>query len=176
VPFQDPKVYGRSIFENSSFIASSSFIDPKLHGTGVVARLSGSTAELMDMWLKMNLGLEPFRTNKKGELVFHLNPILPDWIFTKEETRREVVLRDGSTFNIVLPKAGYAFVMMGQTLVTYQNPKRIATFGPRRGVVKRMVFHDAQRKPVMINGNVLEPSYARQLRDGVIKRLDVELG
>jgi len=176
VPFQDPKVYGRSIFENSSFIASSNFINPKLHGTGFVARLSGSTAEFMDMWIKMNVGLRPFRLNEKGHLEFHLSPILPDWIFTKEEIRRQVVLRDGTSFHLTLPKSSYAFVLMGQTLVTYFNPKRIATFGPRRAVVKRMVFHDAQKKPVMVSGPVLDSTYARQLRDGIIKRLDVELG
>src|SRR5262249_3387932 len=37
VCFQDPKIYGRSIFENSSFIASSSFPDKSIQGKGFVA-------------------------------------------------------------------------------------------------------------------------------------------
>ena len=44
VPFLDPVSYGRSILQNSSFIASSAHEDKNLHGQGFVARLSGSTA------------------------------------------------------------------------------------------------------------------------------------
>lgn len=176
VPFQDPAVYGRSIFENSSFIASSAFSNRKLHGTGFVARLSGSTAEFLDMWLRMNLGHEPFRLDAKGALEFTLNPVLPDWIFTQEETTRRVQLRDGSAVTITLPKNAYAFVLMGQTLVTYTNPRRVSTYGPRRAAVKRMVFMDAQKKQVIIDGNTLPATHARALRDGLIRRLDVELG
>ncbi len=60
VAFQDPKVYGRSTFENSSFIASSRFPDARVHGTGFVARLSGSTAEWISMVFYMGLGAQPF--------------------------------------------------------------------------------------------------------------------
>ena len=59
--FQDPAVYGRSPLENSSFIASSRFPDPKVHGVGFVARLSGATAEWISMVLHMGLGATPFR-------------------------------------------------------------------------------------------------------------------
>ena len=45
VCFLKPAVYGRSVLENSSFIVSSAHPDASLHGTGFVARLSGSTAE-----------------------------------------------------------------------------------------------------------------------------------
>jgi hypothetical protein len=176
VPFQDPKVYGRSVFENSSFIASSAFSNRKLHGTGFVARLSGSTAEFLDMWLRMNLGHEPFRLDAKGGLEFVLNPVLPDWMFTKEETSRRIQLRDGSSLTITLPKNAYAFVLMGQTLVTYMNPKRISTFGPRRASVKRILFLDAQKKQVIVDGNILGAVHAKALRDGQIRRLDCELG
>ncbi len=176
VPFQDPKVYGRSIFENSSFIASSAFSNRKVHGTGFVARLSGSTAEFLDMWLRMNLGHEPFRLDAKGQLEFSLNPVLPDWMFTKEETPRRIQLRDGSTQTITLPKNAYAFVFMSQTLITYMNPKHASTFGPRRAVVKRMVFLDAQKKQVIVDGNTLGPVHAKALRDGQIRRIDCELG
>jgi hypothetical protein len=61
VPFMDPEVYGRSIFESSSFIASSAHDDPQYHGRGFVARLSGSTAELLQMLQIALWGIEPFR-------------------------------------------------------------------------------------------------------------------
>ena len=50
LPFMDPKVYGRSLMECSSFIASSAFPDPSIHGKGFLARLSGSTAEFLSIW------------------------------------------------------------------------------------------------------------------------------
>lgn len=43
IPFQNPETYGRSIYENSSFIASSRNPNPSCRGRGFVARLSGST-------------------------------------------------------------------------------------------------------------------------------------
>ncbi|MFA6379369.1 MAG: hypothetical protein WCX16_06285, partial [Candidatus Omnitrophota bacterium] len=49
IPFLNPEKYGRSILENSSFIASSAHEDPEIHGRGYVARLSGATAEFVHM-------------------------------------------------------------------------------------------------------------------------------
>jgi hypothetical protein len=50
LPFMDPEIYGRPLMECSSFIASSAFPDPSIVGQGFLARLSGSTAEFLDMW------------------------------------------------------------------------------------------------------------------------------
>ncbi len=47
IPFQNPEIYGRSIYENSSFIASSRNPNPSCRGRGFVARLSGSTIEFI---------------------------------------------------------------------------------------------------------------------------------
>ncbi|MDP2044231.1 MAG: cellobiose phosphorylase, partial [Candidatus Omnitrophota bacterium] len=68
IPFQDPQRYGRSILENSSFLVSSAFPDKKLHGNGFVARLSGSTAEFLHIWLVMNTGANPFILDRNGQL------------------------------------------------------------------------------------------------------------
>ena len=59
-PFMDPQVYGRSVLENSSFIASSVNPNSLLHGQGFVARLSGTTAEFLSMWQLMMMGKEAF--------------------------------------------------------------------------------------------------------------------
>ncbi|MBR6299616.1 MAG: cellobiose phosphorylase, partial [Clostridia bacterium] len=56
IPKLDPAVYGRSILENSSFIASSVNPDPDTHGRGYVGRLSGSTAEMLSLWKMMFVG------------------------------------------------------------------------------------------------------------------------
>ncbi len=84
VPFLDPKVYGRSILENSSFIASSANPNEKIHGRGFVARLSGSTAEFLHMWQVMMLGEEPFKM-EKGELILNFTPALPAYLIGEDK-------------------------------------------------------------------------------------------
>ena len=82
--FLKPEVYGRSILENSSFISSSAFADKRNWGRGFVARLSGSTAEFIDMWLTMILGYNPFFVNENNDLVFSLKPIINGEFFDKK--------------------------------------------------------------------------------------------
>ena len=73
--FLDEGVYGRSTLENSSFLASSKNPDPRLHGQGFVARLSGSTAEMISMWRYMFLGKNIFSYDGES-LSFQLKPNL----------------------------------------------------------------------------------------------------
>ncbi|MCD7840986.1 MAG: hypothetical protein LUG56_00785, partial [Lachnospiraceae bacterium] len=81
VPFLDPQVYGRSVYENSSFLASSANPDPRTHGRGFVARLSGSTAEFIHMWTLMMFGKQPFAMAEKDKtLTLALSPALPAWL------------------------------------------------------------------------------------------------
>ena len=78
----DQKVYGRSLMECSSFIASSAFEDPSQHGRGFLARLSGSTAEFLSMWVLMFIGPNPFFMDEfSGQLRMWLVPSLPRWLF-----------------------------------------------------------------------------------------------
>lgn len=87
VPFMDPAIYGRSIIENSSFIASSANPDSSIHGNGFVARLSGSTVEFLHMWKIMFIGDKPFDYNPENEqLKFCLQPTLPKWLFKENGT------------------------------------------------------------------------------------------
>ncbi len=79
VPFLDQKQYGRSLLENVSFLASSANPDPAVHGRGFVARLSGSTAEFLQIWQHMFFGGAPFRM-EDGELVLELSPCIPDYL------------------------------------------------------------------------------------------------
>jgi hypothetical protein len=83
--FMAPEVYGRSPLENSSFIVSSAHPDTTLHGNGFVARLSGSTAEFLSMWVLMTVGKQPFRL-ENGQLVLAIEPILPGWLFKEDGT------------------------------------------------------------------------------------------
>ena len=85
VPFMDPAVYGRSVLENSSFIASSANPDPHTRGRGFIARLSGSTAEFIHMWLLLTVGPQPFFM-EQGRLHFRVRPTLPGGWFTQHDT------------------------------------------------------------------------------------------
>ncbi len=82
--YLDDKVYGRSTLENSSFLASSRNPDPRVHGQGFVARLSGSTAEMLSMWRYMFLGSKIFTYNN-DELQFQLSPKLPKHYFVDQK-------------------------------------------------------------------------------------------
>lgn len=108
VPFMDPEVYGRSVLEASSFIVSSAFPDPKLHGAGFAARLSGSTAEVLSMWAIMFAGPKPFTLDDKGKLKLQFAPKLPGWLFTDE--------------------GKVSFTFLGAVTVTYVNPKKEDTW------------------------------------------------
>lgn len=78
-PFLEPETYGRSPLENVSFIASSANPDPGVHGQGFVARLSGSTAEFLQIWLLMMFGERPFFL-EEGRLAFRIRPCIPDYL------------------------------------------------------------------------------------------------
>ncbi len=121
--FQDPKIYGRSILENSSFLASSRHPDKKIHGKGFVARLTGATAELLNIWIFLSLGPRPFSAGKKGKLVFSPKPVLEAKMFTQKE---RAVSWQGKTVKV--PKNTYSFGLFSKTLVVYHNPNRLDTF------------------------------------------------
>lgn len=80
LPFMDPLVYGRSVMQFSSFIASSAFPDPLTRGRGFSARLSGSTAEFLSCWILMFIGPTPFTLDDAGNIQMQLVPVIPLWL------------------------------------------------------------------------------------------------
>lgn len=155
IPFQKPEKYGRSILENSSFLVSSVSPDKNLHGNGFVARLSGSTAEFLQIWLIMNLGIKPFFLNERNELNLRFRPILAGWLFDR--------------------KGIYSFNFLGKISVTYHNTKRKDTFGKNGMRPKRIVFNDKDKKPVEIPSDTIPTPYAEQIRACQINRINVYL-
>jgi hypothetical protein len=154
IPFQNPQRYGRSILENSSFLVSSAFPDKTLHGNGFVARLSGSTAEFLQIWLIMNLGLKPFILNSKGELNLQFKPILKGWLFTKKDK-------------------AYSFNFLSKIRVTYHNPKRKDTFGKNAAKPIKITFQGKDGNPVEIPSNTIPSPYAEQIRACQINQIDI---
>ena len=151
IPFQDPAVLGRSILENCSFIVSSAHPEKSLHGTGFLPRLSGATAEFINMWLWMCIGKEPFFVNSKNELNLKLQPVIAGWLFTEEGT--------------------FGFNMLGSVKIVYHNPQKKDTFG-HGGVQPFKILWGK----VSIEGDTVPAPYAGQIRDRQIKRIDVYLG
>lgn len=101
VPFLKEEQYGRSLLENSSFLASSVNPNPNYHGRGFVARLSGSTAEFLEMWEIMMFGKRPFSFEEK-ELKLTFEPCIPSYLIG-EERRVEAVFRGTIHVSYELP-------------------------------------------------------------------------
>ena len=103
----NPKLYGRSPLEHCSFIATSNNLDKNVHGQGFVARLSGSTAEMLSVYLYMMIGKQPF-TYKNNILYFSLNPIITKKFFKEDHT--------------------LSFTLFSKIKVTYVNENNIDTY------------------------------------------------
>ncbi|MDC0558855.1 cellobiose phosphorylase [Candidatus Izimaplasma bacterium] len=141
--FMDPTVYGRSTLENSSFIASSINPDPFVRGQGYVARLSGSTAEMLSIWAYMMFGKEPFILENQ-ELKLNLKPLI-----TKE------FFKDNKL----------SFNFLGKTKVTYINESNIDTFDPNFNI-KKYEVNDIELTEI-------KGSLAKNIRDGLIQEIKV---
>ncbi len=161
VAFLDPVVYGRSPSENSSFIVSSRFPDPRVHGTGFVARLSGSTAEWLSMVFYMGLGPTPFRW-VDNDLRFEPKPTLAKWLFNPKA-------QNG------FPSQTFAFKLFGKTWIVYHNPTRQDTFGTQGVSPVRYHLEYENGETAACEGNFLPDERAHDLRDGKLARVTIEL-
>jgi hypothetical protein len=163
VPFMDPRRYGRSVLQNSSFIVSSAHEDKKLHGQGFVARLSGSTAEFLHIWLVMNLGTRPFEVDDADQLTLKFQPLLPSWLFNPKA--------EGA----FAPRT-YSFKLFGHIQVTYHNPLLKDTFGHKGVKAQKIKLTYPHQRTVDIDSGVLSSPYALDVRDGKVEAIDVHLG
>jgi hypothetical protein len=141
-PFMDPTTYGRSLLENSSFIVSSAHPDNSLHGKGFVARLSGSTAEFLNIWHIMMVGQKPFRMYD-DELQLRFRPAIPKWLFSKE--------------------GNLTFKFLGYSRVTYYNPDRKDTYSPGCSIRRiRLQLEDGSE--VDFDSDFIPAPYAEMVR------------
>jgi hypothetical protein len=162
IAYQDPRVYGRSPFENSSFIASSRFPDPRVHGVGFVARLSGSTAEWISMVFYMALGSQPFRW-KEGQLRFEPTPTLAKWLFASDGDEK-------------FGKNTFGIKLFGKTWIVFHNPSQRDTFVGKglHPINYRLLYEDG--RDTVHKGQYLPDGPSRDLRDGKLQSVTIELG
>ncbi len=173
IPFQDPHRYGRSILENSSFLVSSVNPDENIHGNGFVARLSGSTAEFLNIWLWMCAGQQPFAAKEKG-LILEFKPALKAWLFTKVKKAYSFII-DRERKSVKIDKNCFAFNFLGKCLVVYHNPKRKDTFGKKAAVIKNISLREKNSCKHEILSGVICGALAKRVRDGLIERIDIYL-
>lgn len=150
IPFLDEKQYGRSIWENSSFIASSKNPNKKLVGKGFVARLSGSTIEFMSMWKTMMFGRRPF-TYDGETLKLTFAPVIPAYLVGKD-------LEVSAMF-------------LGKTKVVYHLDGQ-QNFYPGKYEIGEIeiVYRNGSR---MHSSGSIEGDAARMIRDGMAETIDV---
>lgn len=151
VPFLDEKKYGRSPLENSSFIASSANPNPRFRGKGFVARLSGSTAEFVNMWQIMMFGQKPFAM-EEGELVFRPEPALPDYL----------IREDGSL----------VCTLLGAIPVTYRAGSKCSLI-PGEYEITEIDVTRADGSQEKIAGSCLRGELAEAVRGGAVAKLEI---
>lgn len=174
-PFLDPETYGRSTLENCSFIVSSAFPDVKLHGHAFQPRQSGVTCEMLQIWTIMVAGERPFFLDENRRLRLRLQPVLPNWLFTKAKgTYRYWDDKDG-WMDVLVPKNCFAFKFIGRTLVVCHNGKRKATFGKTGAQVVAYTLKYRDGTIRTVPGDSLGTSSAMDVRDGRVCRMDVVL-
>ncbi len=154
VPFLDPQVYGRSIYENSSFIASSKNPDERIHGKGFVARLSGSTIEFISMWKLMMFGKNVF-TMKDNELVFSPTPAIPAYLIPEEKVIETTLL--------------------GETLVVYRMEEK-QDYIPGNYTVRQMHVTYENGNELEVTAGYVSGKPARDIRSGRVMRIEMTLG
>lgn len=153
VPFLDPKVYGRSTLENVSFIASSANPNPKYHGKGFVARLSGSTVEFLNMWQVMMFGEQPFGVEDET-LVLRFEPVLPSYLIGED---RKITA-----------------MFLGQTQVCYSLDQQ-GDYIPGNYTVETMELQYFGGNKCKVMQSALVGKLARDVRDGKVEKLIVKI-
>ncbi|HPP87459.1 MAG TPA: hypothetical protein PLM75_06330, partial [bacterium] len=174
-PYIPTEMYARSPFENVSFIVSSAFPDKKMHGRGLQPRLSGVTGEMIDIWIHLAAGSQPFYVDTDNKLIFKPQPVLKSEFFNTRKS--EFLLAEGDKkISIKLPADSLAFKLLGNTIAIYSNPRRKNTFGKNRVVpVKYNFCYKGSSKIINIDGAELREPYSRDLRSGKISVIEIEL-
>lgn len=151
IPFLDEKVYGRSLLENSSFIASSANPDERIHGKGFVARLSGSTAEFLQMWQIMMFGQKPF-VNREDGLCLEFTPLFPEYLVDDSKTIEAMFL--------------------GTIPVTY-HLSGTGSFVPDSYKITQYRVVDENGVGTVIGSNIIKGDLANQIRLRKVKDIEV---
>ena len=150
-PFMNPEVYGRSLLENASFIASSNNPNSNNHGRGFVARLTGTTSEAITLLYLMMTGKKLF-TFKENVLSFQIQPILPSDFF---DENHEVKFR-----------------LFNHIDVTISNPSMKNTYLGLKAVKYELISGQSK---VIVDQDVVKGELAANIRNKIYDKIVVHL-
>jgi hypothetical protein len=153
VCFLDDKVYGRSILENSSFIASSANSNKKIHGRGFVARLSGSTAEFLSIYKQMMFGDNIFKYFN-SELYFELTPSIPAYL-----------IKDNHHISTTL---------LSSIEIDYKFSKK-ADIIPEKYKISKYILTQNNNQEIIVNAPSIKGDIALAIRNLEFKKIVVEV-
>jgi hypothetical protein len=156
LPYMDPVKYGRSLMECSSFLASSAFPDPSMHGRGFSARLSGSTAEFLSMWKLIFIGSNPFYLDESEKVVMALKPVVPSFFFKDDEDPNAAEPTYDSEGNLTV-----SFKLFAHIPVTYHNPDGSDLFDVTPKSYKITMADDSVE---LVSGGVIPHQLAIKIR------------
>lgn len=151
--FMDPKVYGRSPLENSSFIATTNNPDSSKHGQGFYARLSGSTAEVLSMWKRLLFGPRLF-TYDQDQLQFQIQPSIPMNYF-----------KDGAIETTLFANTKIRLLLTETIKPTDQS---FHVIGYRLSITTKT-------QPIVIDGALIKGAHALAIRQKRFSEIDVLL-
>ena len=150
-PFMNPEIYGRSLLENASFIASSNNPNPNNHGRGFVARLTGTTSEAITLLYLMMTGKKLFSWTDHV-LSFQIQPILSSDFFDKHH---EVKFR-----------------LFNHIDITLSNPSMKNTYQGLKAVRYELITGQTQ---IMVEGASVTGELALNIRNKVYDKIVVHL-
>ena len=150
----DTDTFGRSPFEATSFIVSSAFPDKALHGSGFLARLSGSTAEFLSMWNHMMVGVAPFTLGGASgqSLQLKLEPAIASWLWRPDGT--------------------LSFRFLGAVDVTYVLPSKKDSW---EATIQGYVLEGRNGEKVTVDGAVVPSPIAEDVRALKYSKMTVTL-
>lgn len=147
VCFMEPQKYGRSTTENSSFIAPDVNPNKEIRGQGFMARLTGSTAEVLSIIFEMMMGKTPFKFSN-NVLTFEPKPIIHKDLFDENNS------------------VEYKF--LGKTIIQYINESGLSTYDPTVSIYKIQLMGE---RVVDIDNNLVMGQYADEIRLGKYKKI-----
>ena len=96
--FMNPEIYGRSIFENVSFIVPSNHLNKDLWGSGHYARLTGANTEIVNMYQLVLFGESIFEI-KDGKVKFAIKCHIPLSLFKDNHIKVTLLGMDVDIYN-----------------------------------------------------------------------------
>ena len=92
-----------------------------------------------------------------------LSPVLPGWMFTKEE-KEVIVYTEKGEMQFKQPVNSFVFCLLGSTLVIYHNKNRKDTYSKDAQIIETRLYKQTGEIEI-INGGIIPSPYAGKIRN-----------